>query len=182
MKTERNRRPFKTTGSGSSCEMWTTYLATFRQKNLFTMLNLYSTDWKNGKHQKQPNNSRKKTYETDRIYSHETASLIEQNIQIQNKKITEAMELTRIFFEHMNKSSNVKKMKGFFQQENLKSLKVMIWNRKTWTTIVSTTNSITWCRNQKVLEKFEAVLWNQRKTNLSQIFVLKILQNLSKIS
>ena len=36
------------------------------------------------------------------------------------------MELTRIFFEHMNKSSNVKKMKGFFQQENLKSLKVMI--------------------------------------------------------
>ena len=36
------------------------------------------------------------------------------------------MELTGIFFEHMDKSSNVKKMKGFFQQEKLKILKVMI--------------------------------------------------------
>ena len=35
--------------------------------NLFTMPNLYSTDWENGNHQKQLENSRKKTYETDRI-------------------------------------------------------------------------------------------------------------------
>ena len=51
-----------------------------------------------------------------------TVSLIEQNTLIQIRRNWEAMELTGNFFEHMDKSLNVKKMKGFFQQK-----KVIIW-------------------------------------------------------
>ena len=79
------------------------------------------------------------------------------------------MELTGNFFDHMDKSSNVKKMKGFFQQKNwyFEGYDLKPKNMNNSQIYYKQYHIMS---NSKVLEIFEAVLWNQRKTNLSKSF------------